>query len=875
MIVDQFEEVFTLCHDPAERAAFIDMLLTARQPDSRLRILLAVRADFYGRCAGHPGLAEALRDANLLVGPMSPVELREAIVKPTAAEGLTEERALTSRLVEEVANAPGGLPLLSHVLLETWRRRRGKTMTLAGYEAAGGMEGAVAKTAEDAYGRFTAAQAAAARRLLLRLVAPGDGALDTRRPADREELQATGAQETETENVLEALAQARLLILDGDTVELAHEALLTAWPRLSDWIEQERERLRAHRKLAEAAHAWEDLGRDTGALYRGTRLASAQEHFGSAQAADLTRLEHAFLTASITAHKQEEQAAARTTRRLRALTASLAVLLVLAVIAGLVAWQQSRLSNQQKHSADSARQVALSRQLAAQSSALIDTNSDLASLLAVQAYRTSATSQAIESLYAAAAVPLKHRLTGQRGAVSSVAFSPDGRTLATGSTSDDQLWLWDTRTGRLGRTFNGQSEATALVAFSPDGQTLTTAGNFGHGVDLWNVTTGHARMNPLAYPEAADWESQGAATEAFTADGRILAVGGEDGTLQLWDTRTGRLRRSLAGHAHGVRSVAFSPDGRTLASGDDDGSVRLWDMTLGASNSVLADPRMKADLMAFSPDAGTLATASISGLGAYLWDTRTGRLRVRLDVGAAPAVNSVAFSPDGRTLATATTAIGVQLWNAATGGLRRNLEDDTAAVTSVAFSADERMLATGSEDGTVRLWDPGTHRNLKTLPGNPSTVTTVTFSPDGRTLATGGVKDRTVQLWDTTSGHSRASLAGYSGEAGSVAFSPDSRVLAIGAIDGTVRLWDAATGSALATLTGHTNTVLALVFSSDSHTLLTAGADQTVRLWNIPLPPPATAIRRICRALGRDLTRRNAQRTYQTRHHTPHATCPT
>nr|WP_095856737.1 WD40 repeat domain-containing protein [Streptomyces sp. Ag82_O1-15] len=572
---------------------------------------------------------------------------------------------MTSRLVEEVANAPGGLPLLSHVLLETWRRRRGKTMTLAGYEAAGGMEGAVAKTAEDAYGRFTAAQAAAARRLLLRLVAPGDGALDTRRPADREELQATGAQETETENVLEALAQARLLILDGDTVELAHEALLTAWPRLSDWIEQERERLRAHRKLAEAAHAWEDLGRDTGALYRGTRLATAQEHFGSAQAADLTRLEHAFLTAGITAHKQEEQAAARTTRRLRALTASLSVLLVLAVIAGLVAWQQSRLSNQQKHSADSARQVALSRQLAAQSSALIDTNSDLASLLAVQAYRTSATSQAIESLYAAAAVPLKHRLTGQRGAVSSVAFSPDGRTLATGSTSDDQLWLWDTRTGRLGRTFNGQSETTALVAFSPGGQTLTTTGNFGHGVDLWNVTTGHARMNPLAYQEAADWESQGAATEAFTADGRILAVGGEDGTLQLWDTRTGhirktlaqgahatdseatvrvtsiafspdgrtlasgsedrtvrlwdtrtgRLRRSLAGHAHGVPSVAFSPDGRTLASGDDDGSVRLWDMTLGASNSVLADPRMKADLMAFSPDAGTLATASISDSG--------------------------------------------------------------------------------------------------------------------------------------------------------------------------------------------------------------------------------------------------------------------
>ncbi|MGA5040003.1 helix-turn-helix domain-containing protein [Streptomyces capoamus] len=1055
VIVDQFEEVFTLCQDPAERSRFIDLLLGARRPESRLRVLVAARADFYGRCAEHHDLADALRDANLLVGPMNPEELRDAIVKPATTAGLTVERALTSQLVEEVANAPGGLPLLSHVLLETWRRRRGKTLTATGCEAAGGLAGAITKTAEEVYGRFTEDQARAARRVLLRLVTPGDGTPDTRRPAQHVELQNVGGQDTA--QVLEALARARLLTLDDGTVNLAHEALLTAWPRLRSWIDADRERLRVHRKLTEAARGWEELGRDPGALYRGARLASAREHFGSGPAADLTRLECAFLTASFTAREQEEQAAARTNRRLRALTTSLSVLLVLAVIAGLVAWQQSRLSDQQKHDADVARKVALSRQLAAQSSALIGTNSDLASLLAVQAYRTRPTSQAIESLYAAAAVPLKHRLTGQRGAVSSVAFSPDGRTLATGSTSDDQLWLWDTRKGRLGRTFNGQGEAAALVAFSPNGQTLTTAGNFGHAVDMWNVTTGHTRINALAYPEAADREDQGAAAEAFTRDGRILAVGGEDGTLRLWDTRTGRvrktlaqgahaadseatvrvtsiafspdghtlavgeekgtlqlwdtrtgrvratltgdpvtvasmaftpdgrilavggedgtlqlwdtrtgrvrktlaqgahaadseatvrvtsiafspdghtlaagsedrtvrlwdtgtgrLRRSLAGHAHGVRSLAFSPDGRTLASGDDDGSVRLWDMTLGASESVLADPRMQADLMAFSPDgrtlatanyrghpvqvwdiaarrlraslavptseagsmafspdAGALATASISGLGAYLWDTRTGRLRVRLDVGAAPAVNSVAFSPDGRTLATATTAIGVQLWNAATGGLRRNVEGDTAAVTSVAFSADGRMLATGSEDGTVQLWDTGTHRHLKTLPGNSSAVTTVTFSPDGRTLATGGVKDRTVQLWDTASGYSRASLAGYSGEAGSVAFTPDSRVLAIGATDGTVRLWDAATGSALATLTGHTNTVLALAFSSDGHTLLTAGADQTVRLWNIAVPPPSTAISRICRALGRDLTAH--ERSTYLPDRPPHTTCP-
>jgi transcriptional regulator with XRE-family HTH domain len=147
LIVDQFEEVFTLCHDTAERARFIDLLLTARHPESRLRVLLAVRGDFYGRCAEHRELADALRDANLLTGPMSRTELRDAVVKPATAAGLTVERALTTRLVEEIADAPGGLPLLSHALLETWRRRRGKTLTMAGYEAAGCLDGAIAKTA--------------------------------------------------------------------------------------------------------------------------------------------------------------------------------------------------------------------------------------------------------------------------------------------------------------------------------------------------------------------------------------------------------------------------------------------------------------------------------------------------------------------------------------------------------------------------------------------------------------------------------------------------------------------------------------------------------------------------------------------------------
>ncbi|WP_086559571.1 helix-turn-helix domain-containing protein [Streptomyces africanus] len=273
VIVDQFEELFTLCHDRAERDRFLGLLLAALRPESRLRVVVAVRGDFYGHCADHRELAEAVCRANLLVGPLGRDELREAITGPAATAGLTVERALTARIVDEVVDQPGALPMLSHALLETWRRRRGRMLTLAAYEEAGGVRGAIAATAEEVYGGLSAEQGRVARRILLRLIAPGDGTADTRRPACRAEL-GSGARD-----VLERLAGARLVTLDGDTVELAHEALITGWPRLAGWIEEGRDRLRAQRRLGEAARGWEELERDPGALYRGARLARAAELF--------------------------------------------------------------------------------------------------------------------------------------------------------------------------------------------------------------------------------------------------------------------------------------------------------------------------------------------------------------------------------------------------------------------------------------------------------------------------------------------------------------------------------------------------------------------------------------------------------------------
>jgi DNA-binding SARP family transcriptional activator/energy-coupling factor transporter ATP-binding protein EcfA2 len=563
LVVDQFEEVFTTCRDEGERTAFLGALTEAAWADRYVTVVVAVRADFYGHCAAVPGLAGLLAANHVLVGPMRQDELRRAIELPAHRAGLRLEPGLSAAMIGEVADQPGGLPLLSCALLESWQHRHGRTMTLAAYHQAGGVRGAVARLAERAWQQLDADEQAVALRILLRLAGPGEGEAVVRRRVPLDELTAT--REEHVGVVVEALTEQRLLTTSQDTVEVAHEALLREWPRLRGWLEEDVHGRALHRHLITTSRDWDQGGRDPGELYRGARLTGALE-WAHDHHADLNALEREYLDASRTAAEQEvadarhraEQEArrarreARISRRLRAALAGLAVVLLLALVAGGFALDLRGRAERQALVADS-------RRLSAQ--ALLQSDLDRSLLLAVEAVRLDDSVDTRSALLTSLLRNPKavERFRAGDNQLLNPVISRDGRMLAAVD-NRGQIYVWDTRTGhRLAGPLGDPAFPIHMAAFSPDGHLLAMRGASGiEELQLWDVAS-RTVVRQLPLPT----EDDAIADATFSPDGRVLATGTVAGDVIFWNPASGA-RLGPALHPHYPRpgsgmSLALAP----------------------------------------------------------------------------------------------------------------------------------------------------------------------------------------------------------------------------------------------------------------------------------------------------------------------------
>ncbi|PIM69169.1 hypothetical protein CTU88_29670 [Streptomyces sp. JV178] len=831
VVVDQFEEVFTLCRERTERDRFLDLLLAARAPGSRLRVLIAVRSDFYARCAEHPRLAEALHGSGLLVGSMTADELREAVIGPAQAAGLIVERTLTARIVEDVLDEPGGLPMLSHALLETWRRRKGRMLTLAAYEAAGGVRGAIAASAEAAYGELSPAQAHAARHLLLRMVEPGQGNADTRRPLSQEEM--AGWEDPEVRAVAGRLTRARLLTSDDDGVQLAHEALITSWPRLREWIDADRERLRHHRQLTDAARTWLEHDRDPGTLYRGTRLARAEELFASDDDEDgdydgLTSEETAFLVASADQRATEERTATRARRRSRTLMASLCAVLAVALVVGLTAVRLRQ--DSEKQTTDTA-----ARRVAAVADALRTTDPHTAMLLGVAAWRLSPLPESRRALLGALAQRELGDFTDPApGDEPNRYLDSSGRTLlSVGGTT----WrTWDVATHR--RIASGRVPHGAVLGAGPGGRVLVISAT-ARTQRLWDTRTKRWIGDPLSFRD----------TVSFGTSGRhYLLTSMSDDRAGLYSATDGHLifRTPSAGSGE---LVAAAADDRLLAVCPHGRAPQVWDISTRSVRSgdwTSARGVCDGDRTSFALTDGRLLT--LSGDRVRVWDTTSGR---ELGDVTHPGVLGAVVSGDGSFLATG-GGHEIRVWrmpmpNRGAPVFRHSL--DNASLDGLAWDSS-RPLLRYLEGGTVHTLDLTT---TLTRAWRTSPLAGVQLSPDGRTLATAErIGDRYVfQLRNTRDGRLlrtlppparpvfRTGIPTVSGDltAPLLSFSPDGGTFAYGVsvslgdvAPQSLTVWDVAAGRVRTTVdlakASSTFTREAIALGPGGRTLLTARSVQ-------------------------------------------------
>lgn len=887
LVIDQFEEVFTLVENEDQRRHFFNSIShSLSAPDSQLRLIITLRADFYDRPLFYAGLGDLIRKRTEVVLPLSETELRESILAPAEANGLKIENQLTEVIMADVARQPNALPLLQFTLTELYEQRKKNTLTLESYRQIGGIAGALARRADELYAGFSEAQRQATRQVFLRLVVPGEGTEDTRRRVLQTELMSLTDDRQTIQHILDTFGRYRLLTFDHDpetrspTIEVAHEALIRSWKKLRQWLNESRDNLRVHRQLTSATEDWQQAGRDPSFLATGVRLAQF-EAIAQAGNIALNQTEAGYLTAS-TIRSQ------RNRRLRRAAVTVLAVTTLIMLGLAVIAINQRNRTELERRRAVDAQATAVAESQRADQEAVISRSRELAAsalttrdqidlplLLSVEALANADTLEARNSLLTT--LETQPRLTaflnGHTDAIRDVAY---GRRYIASASRDETVRLWDAETHQaIEPPLTGHKSWVNAVAFNPD-ETLLASGSADGEIIVWNLNEQAATMHLSGHTDAV-WSL------AFSPDGKLLASGSADGTIRLWDTGTFQSLRILQGHTNWVFSVDFSPDGTLLVSGSADNTLRFWDTATGEAlgnplrghadwvRSVRFDHSgqrvisggadgyiivwdvasgQPVDLLE-NPGRGAIWSLSLSPSGDQLISggadptLRLWNLESQASLGhvigqQSEEILAVAASPDGNYVAWAggqDTDYTIKLWDNPDNRLLTTLAGHTAPVTSIAFHPTLPLLATASVDRTVIIWNLETNQTVGRIETDDS-IFAIAYSPDGERLALGHNTGQ-IELWRVAGTHDNwqpdnVTLTGHQDRVSSLAFHPNGHWLASGSRDASLRLWDVSTGKMIDTLdSAHDDGILSLAFSPDGNLLASGSRDATVRLWSV------------------------------------------
>ncbi|GIK62399.1 MAG: hypothetical protein BroJett018_01930 [Chloroflexota bacterium] len=850
LIIDQFEEAFTQAEDEQERDHFLKSLLVATtDPESRLRVIATLRADFYDRPLLFPEFGNLMRERTEVVLPLGAAELEEAIVGPAHRVGMTVDEKLIAAVVSDVSGEAGALPLLQYALTEVFERRKGRNLTLEAYQDSGGALGALARRAEDLYNEMNADQQATVRQLFLRMVTLGEGTEDTRRRVRWAELFSVAADQDQMQTVMDAFTRYRLLTTDADpatrepTITVAHEALIRKWERLRGWLNDSREDLLLQRRLNQATDEWLNSKRDRSFLASGVRLGQFEQLVASGDIA-LSQEEREFVQASVVereARAAEEEARKakelelkrRSRNRSIAATVAAGVALMGIILTAIALYQRAEAQEARADAEDNAATATIAQGQAeynaatavvAQSQA--EANEQQARSLSLayysqQALQENAVNTAIALGMEAVAIPSPNALA--ENALFNAAVTPGTRhvlpetdvTLATtisadglyglsssgnpfGEAADTSVKYWDLETGQVIHTLTGHTAAVWDVAFSPDGTQALSCDADGV-IILWNLADG---TEIKRFEAGVKW----VLTVTFTPDGKRFVSGGGDNLnnadfspdsteLVLWDIASGEIVRRFEGHQKPVWGVAVSADGQSLlsASADPfgtgsavDNSVRLWNIETGEEQRQFTSDLTGFLSVVLTPD-GTGALAGLGGGDPVLmyYNLADGTER-RFELAHTDAIWAVSITGDGRTALSGGGDNLMILWDVATGKPIRTFIGHGSAVLGATISADGRIgFSAGSFDTTLRIWDLVNGAEIQQNNIGQTAPTTVFALNQSQTQALLGTSDGSVVLWDTTENRLIYSLAGHKTEIRSVAISPDGKFGAAGAINDT------------------------------------------------------------------------------------------